>query len=123
MVVGTLPHPVIRWQHAGMGDDQDRERAAAFAAFRERQRPPSSFAPRRTEETDPVGVLAVAMLCFVVLAIVGALLVGSEHVVLGVLVYLGMVISGLVALIAGVAAGVEWGMRRSRQRQAASGPE
>ena len=115
MVVGTLPDVVIRWHHAGMDDSEDRERAAAFAAFRERQRPPSSFAPRRTEETDPVGVLALAVLCFVVLAIIGALLVGSEHVVLGVIVYLGMVITGLVALVSGVAAGVEWGMRRSRQ--------
>ena len=98
-----------------MDDDGDRERAAAFAAFRDRQRPPSSVPPRRTEETEPMLVLVVAVLCFAVLGILGALLVGSDHVVLGFFVYLGMMISALVALVSGVAAGVEWGMRRSRQ--------
>ena len=97
-----------------MDEAEDGERAAAFAAFRDRQRPPSAVPPRPSQETDPVGVLALAVLGFVVLAVVGALLVGSNHVVLGVLVYLGMVVTGLVALVSGVAVGVEWGMRRSR---------
>jgi hypothetical protein len=96
-------------------DDDDGERAAAFAAFRDRQRPPLSVPPRRTEETEPMVVLVGAVLCFAALGILGALLVGSDHVVLGFLVYLGMMVSGLVALVSGVAAGVEWGMRRSRQ--------
>jgi hypothetical protein len=94
---------------------EDLERAAALSAVRDRQKPTSSWSPRSTSETDPVGVLALAVLCFTMLAIIGALLVGSEHVILGFVVYLGMLVSGLVALVSGVAAGVEWGMRRSRQ--------
>ena len=47
---------------------------------------------------------------------VEALLVGSEHVVIGFFVFVAMLVCGLVALVSGIAAGVEWGNRRSRQR-------
>jgi hypothetical protein len=118
MLVGTLPVQLVWWHHVDVENSHDQEefeRAAALSAFRDRQKPPPSWAPRRTSESDPVGVLALAVFCFTMLAILGALLVGTEHVVLGFVVYLGMLVSGLVALVSGVAAGVEWGMRRSRQ--------
>ena len=60
-------------------------------------------------------MLIAAVLGLVALTGVGALLIGTEHVVLAVIVMLLQAGCGLVALVSGVAAGVEWGMRRSRQ--------
>jgi hypothetical protein len=62
-----------------------------------------------------VGVLAVAVLAMAVLVGVGAFFMGTDHVVLGVIVMLLQAVCGLVVLVSAVAAGVEWGMRRSRQ--------
>jgi len=101
---------------------QDADREAALWCFKRRQRPADrSFGARPTEASDPVDALALALLGFVLLAIVGALFVGSEHLVPAVVVHVGMLVSALVALVAYVAAGVEWGIRRSRH-QGSNGP-
>jgi hypothetical protein len=92
----------------------DREREAAVAAFKERQRPSSGWTPRRTEGTDPVGVLAAAVLGLLLLAGLGQLLIGTAHVVLAFFVMIGMTVCGVVALMSAVAVGVEWGVRRAR---------
>lgn len=109
---------MIRWDHADKDDSgtrDDQERAAALAAFKQRQRPPErTHGPRPNSGTDPVGVLAAAVLGLAVLMGVGAILMETGHDVLGAIALLLRAICGLVALVSAIAAGVEWGMRRSR---------
>jgi protein-S-isoprenylcysteine O-methyltransferase Ste14 len=94
---------------------EEQERRAALAAFKERQRPPTSWVRPSVESADPVAVLVVAVLAYVVLTLMLFPLLGEEETFLAVVVSILRTIALLVAAVAGIAAAVSWGIRRGRR--------
>jgi hypothetical protein len=99
-------------------DDDAAERESAMAAFRERQRPPSTWVRPRAELPEPLAVMVGSVLAFAVLTFLLFRVVGDQDDTVSLVLSVLRSISMLVAVVAGVAAGVEWGIRRTRSDRA-----